>query len=1064
MAVRKRKRFLRTFFITLAFLLLCANALIIWVMTGPRSIPMLAPLIAHALVPAGSPYTIEIASSQLAWEGWKHPIVIHVKQVEVMNAQGAVVATFPEVGVHIRLLQLLEGKIDLKSINVLRPAIVLVQKEDGNISFGFETNKSVPSQETPIAVILSYFASDENADALSHLNSVLIQHAILTIRKGHSSTLLQSPDASLEIIRSRGDIKGKLSIPLRTEHNNAEVNADFTLNRHEKTIMAETVYTDIPSSVFSQFFPAQHWMESIQMPLSGWAFVNSDYNLKIDNLKFLVEAGAGSITYPSQFEKPLELNRIRVEGALTENLNNLSVKKGVIDFKTSVLNFNGTVHKQGDDYGIDATANVGRLPVNEIHNYWPLSLSPHTRSWVQEHISHGWMEKGELSVHFKPGELKLKDTPDPAINAIIEVQGATVQYLPKHPPVNDITGTVKFTGNTMSAQISSAKYMKDTVVKSATVRFPDLNAANVRLFLDMNVIAPAKEVVAFLSLPDLDKAKLLNLTSDIIGTADGNAKVDFIAFSENDANNVATNGHINYLINANLTNVAQPKFMGYRDVTNATMKIGVNNHGITANGQATINTVPMTIDLTTAFEKGTPTNYAIKCDMPLEKFAAFNLPDIAFAKGIIGVDAKFLSSEKKETADAMLDLTNASLNLPEHNFSKRIKEKATLQLSTERRGDSNTVIKFFRLTGKDMSASGKGEFEAKTGDFKTLEFDNLRYRQQDLNKLEYAKIPGGIKLLARGRSFDASPYLLKSNKNNVSQVFNIDIKTDRLLLAPTREVKNISIEADCADQCHFATIDATLPSGTKFNYVISNGKLNASCANAGELLRVLGVSDAVRKGKIEINGTYSEGKLKGEALMTDYELRNAPVLTRIFTIASLTGLLDTMTGNGISFSKMSAPFTYRNDVITLKEAKAHGSALGVTADGTIDLRSSTILDLKGVLVPSYTLNSLVGNIPLIGDILIGGTGKGLIALNYSVKGDINDPAVNVNPLSVLTPGFLRGVFDIFDKPAPDLDKIEAERRKELQNKAANATASAPPLPATNTAPPVTQLPAPATTP
>jgi len=38
----------------------------------------------------------------------------------------------------------------------------------------------------------------------------------------------------------------------------------------------------------------------------------------------------------------------------------------------------------------------------------------------------------------------------------------------------------------------------------------------------------------------------------------------------------------------------------------------------------------------------------------------------------------------------------------------------------------------------------------------------------------------------------------------------------------------------------------------------------------------------------------------------------------------------------------------------------------------------------------------------------------LIAFNYSVKGPTGNPDVSVNPLSALTPGFLRGIFGIFD--------------------------------------------------
>ncbi|MBC7801846.1 MAG: hypothetical protein H7Z10_14595, partial [Gemmatimonadaceae bacterium] len=66
------------------------------------------------------------------------------------------------------------------------------------------------------------------------------------------------------------------------------------------------------------------------------------------------------------------------------------------------------------------------------------------------------------------------------------------------------------------------------------------------------------------------------------------------------------------------------------------------------------------------------------------------------------------------------------------------------------------------------------------------------------------------------------------------------------------------------------------------------------------------------------------------------------------------------------------------------------------------------------IVPAHFFNSLLGDIPLIGRLFSPEAGGGLFAATYSVRGPVNDPQVAVNPLSALTPGFLRGLFRIFD--------------------------------------------------
>ena len=51
----------------------------------------------------------------------------------------------------------------------------------------------------------------------------------------------------------------------------------------------------------------------------------------------------------------------------------------------------------------------------------------------------------------------------------------------------------------------------------------------------------------------------------------------------------------------------------------------------------------------------------------------------------------------------------------------------------------------------------------------------------------------------------------------------------------------------------------------------------------------------------------------------------------------------------------------------------------------------------GTLVPVYGLNSILGSVPLLGDILISKKGEGIFGLTYAMKGNLNEPALTVNP-------------------------------------------------------------------
>ena len=75
--------------------------------------------------------------------------------------------------------------------------------------------------------------------------------------------------------------------------------------------------------------------------------------------------------------------------------------------------------------------------------------------------------------------------------------------------------------------------------------------------------------------------------------------------------------------------------------------------------------------------------------------------------------------------------------------------------------------------------------------------------------------------------------------------------------------------------------------------------------------------------------------------------------------------------------------------------------MGISMDGIYNL-SSEQLDMQGVISPIYLLNAIGRPIAK--------RGEGLFGFNYSLRGSPDNPSVSVNPLSVLTPGFLRDIF------------------------------------------------------
>jgi len=95
--------------------------------------------------------------------------------------------------------------------------------------------------------------------------------------------------------------------------------------------------------------------------------------------------------------------------------------------------------------------------------------------------------------------------------------------------------------------------------------------------------------------------------------------------------------------------------------------------------------------------------------------------------------------------------------------------------------------------------------------------------------------------------------------------------------------------------------------------------------------------------------------------------------------------------------------------VALREGVVRGPLLGGTIDGVVDYGRDEV-HMRGTLVPLYGPNNLLGQIPLVG-LFMGGEKEGLFGITYEVVGRPGNPVLRVNPISALTPGILRKVFE-----------------------------------------------------
>ena len=206
--------------------------------------------------------------------------------------------------------------------------------------------------------------------------------------------------------------------------------------------------------------------------------------------------------------------------------------------------------------------------------------------------------------------------------------------------------------------------------------------------------------------------------------------------------------------------------------------------------------------------------------------------------------------------------------------------------------------------------------------------------------------------------------------------------------------------------------------------------VSITSSNGGAFLRGLGIVATAVGGELEIlaaiDGAVEDHPIRGRLRMVNFRVVDAPTLAKILTAGSLSGVAEILGEQGIKFVKFQAPFKRVKGQIRIQGARAIGPTVGITMDGVIDLNRREVA-MGGTLVPTYTINSVLGAIPILGPLLTGGRGGGVFGLTYKVTGPVSKPKITVYPLSALTPGILREILFGIPRPYKDIEDAPFDR-------------------------------------
>ena len=167
-------------------------------------------------------------------------------------------------------------------------------------------------------------------------------------------------------------------------------------------------------------------------------------------------------------------------------------------------------------------------------------------------------------------------------------------------------------------------------------------------------------------------------------------------------------------------------------------------------------------------------------------------------------------------------------------------------------------------------------------------------------------------------------------------------------------------------------------------------------------------------GYLDFYSLKKEGISNSKLIIDNFKVKEIPVLAKLLALASLQGIADLLTGEGIRFTDFEMNFTNKDKLMTIQELYAIGPAISILIEGYIE--ENNIISLRGTLVPATTINRSIASIPLIGDLLIGKkVGEGVFGVSFKVKGPPKKLETTVNPIKTLTPRFITRTLEKIKK-------------------------------------------------
>lgn len=678
--------------------------------------------------------------------------------------------------------------------------------------------------------------------------------------------------------------------------------------------------------------------------------------------------------------------------------------------------------------GIEMDVGGEGASADDLKRLWPYFLSAENRTWFVEHVTGGTVKSADVTFNLPVGIIPL-DGSDPILprDAMqISLVGTDVSFqaVDTMAPVTAF-GDTRITVDGVSTNIQLAPLELTTAQGNVAVS----NAAIIMDYSDPadSVIEVSGDVAANIpSIIDLAESQAPDVLAGISDNFDpkalaGDVKGNLVSTISFGPDGEQTG--LDYVARGTVNNFASTQKIADRTLSDGNFVFDANTNRYDVQGNVSVDGLSAALQVGGKPDSANP-DLLISSTVDAADFKKLGFDVSDFLTGQL----RFAAKPTDEGLQVDVDLKDARLTVADLGLTKAKGVDGSLKAEINQK-DTRTDISKVDLAFGTVSVQGDIAVDSEKG-LISAELSQFGLSKGDKASASIKPIDGGYAVAIRGDQLDLKPllkhyYSLDPGSTGgpqataVDQTIEVNAKLTRALGFYSVTAYNVDLDlALNGSELRRVNLQTTFAKNNSVSITTnrgSNGRtMSVALNDAGTLLRFVNIYPRLLGGSGSLVMNFSPD---GSADTGQIRLRNFAIADEDKVAEILGNHSDSRSliaqGNRINFNDAQVSFIRRSDRIEITDGVVDGGSVGGTLKGFI-YTTERRYDLTGTYIPLFSLNTALGKIPILGELL----GSGLIGVTFAVRGDLDDPNFVINPASLLAPGVFRSLFEFRAKEEP----------------------------------------------